>query len=1379
MSRLYTRDDWRLAAAGVLAGIATLVFVVSVWFLTRGSGGTTVTTTIATDSAATRTDMDAGPVIGRFSAGVTKRLRDTRPVTTPMRGPLQLTARDIEWLEPNGRVFARAARAVGDLVTAPMARGDVLLRNVLVSKPEVFLRETQPEVWNFVAVFEELLNAPESAEPKRRIHLDGLRIADGYVDVKRPDDAFSFRSLEADISALTLSDARLTEPLMLLATADAVFERPSTKTRLPLHASDARLTFPDGTVTFNVASVTLEKTRLADIHGVWNPAWDGYAVEAEGDAVAFEIADFRSFAPERMPEDGTATFHFRVSPLTGDGTDVALTDIAFKATGASASGDLAFQFFPTRFQLGDVDLNVEALELSLIERIMGRSLPYRGSIAGTVRGPGRDIRLDLLATLTTPAVEAPFTTRVTGSIAMLESGLDVRQLTADLRDVPLAALEAFAPGLPLAGTVTGTVSITGSPATTPMQLEMRLEVGTGLATLAGLLDLSGAVPRYDVTGRIIGVELQSIIEPGVPPVTLGGQFALAGTGFKPEEIDARLRMEGGFTGWQSNSGDTLLASIRVRNGAAEVDTFTATLATASLDAEGKWRFVEPLSGAVTYRAAIASLEPFGPYLPVVGDSAAAGAIEATGTISGALSSLRVAGRVEADEVRSGEWTASSFDATYNIALGEAVPDVQLEATGRGIGTPTAGTYAIATANVRLSPPGFQVDITAQRAQSQGEIAVSASGSVPSSGMRELYVQRAFFDLQEGRWQLARPAHVSWAGDDGVRVDSLVLRNEATAGEVVVDGRVLPLKDADFSARVAALPIGDLQQLLGRPAVVTGLVWADARIQPPGDAPHIDMTFRLQDGSVQGVPVSRLEGTLNYADSRAVARFTAALDTAGSLNVDIGIPVAIDLTDSTKARLLDDGALSGRIDAVNLSLAPVESFLATVRDVTGVLNGEITLGGTVTEPQLNGDMVLSGGHVVVPMLNQTYREIGGTLRFDGRRALLQQVSARSDGTVQVTGDITFETLDEPVFALVATMDRFRPIGVDNQADAAVDGTLNLVGRLDALVMNGAITLHDGYLLIPQFGADISSAYGDLTVASSALGDDLTPAPKAQWMQNLAVRDLTVRMGDGVWIEAQEAKLQLGGTLTVNKRQDDISILGELQGLRGTYTLSAGPIVRRFDITRAVVRFQGGTEMNPAIDVDARRIVLDPGNTGNRRINVDVHIGGTMRAPTLSLASDDAPNIPESELLSYLLFGRSTLALGASPIGQGGLLSETVGAGLVEGLSARFERALVGDLCLPLDVFQVNVGLDGASFVLGRQLADDLFVSFESYLTSINAEAGGMNDWALRFEWAFAPQASVQFGIENVKRGGRIRGLSSLLGRDSKQQGFVEFRRRWTY
>ena len=75
--------------------------------------------------------------------------------------------------------------------------------------------------------------------------------------------------------------------------------------------------------------------------------------------------------------------------------------------------------------------------------------------------------------------------------------------------VEAGALRAVAPGLPLGGRVSGTVALSGAPDRAPLALDVRLEMGTGLATVAGTLDLTGAVPRYDVTGRLVGIELQS------------------------------------------------------------------------------------------------------------------------------------------------------------------------------------------------------------------------------------------------------------------------------------------------------------------------------------------------------------------------------------------------------------------------------------------------------------------------------------------------------------------------------------------------------------------------------------------------------------------------------------------------------------------------------------------------------------------------------------------------------------------------------------------------------------------------------------------------------------------------------------------------------
>ena len=114
-----------------------------------------------------------------------------------------------------------------------------------------------------------------------------------------------------------------------------------------------------------------------------------------------------------------------------------------------------------------------------------------------------------------------------------------------------------------------------------------------------------------------------------------------------------------------------------------------------------------------------------------------------------------------------------------------------------------------------------------------------------------------------------------------------------------------------------------------------------------------------------------------------------------------------------------------------------------------------------------------------------------------------------------------------------------------------------------------------------------------------------------------------------------------------------------------------------------------------------------------------------------------------------------------------------------------HAVLHDLGLPVDVFQVRFSPDGQpSLVLGRQLGNDFFLTFESGSNALgglggNNPAGGMNDWALRLEWAFADQSSLQLGIEPVRRGSRIRGLSQVLTADAQQQLFAEVRRRWSW
>ena len=77
------------------------------------------------------------------------------------------------------------------------------------------------------------------------------------------------------------------------------------------------------------------------------------------------------------------------------------------------------------------------------------------------------------------------------------------------------------------------------------------------------------------------------------------------------------------------------AKLAARVSNLHVERGALSLATLDARVTGDWRLVEPSTGALDYSVQVASLEPFGPYLPGPADQGA-GSFSAEGTISGTI-----------------------------------------------------------------------------------------------------------------------------------------------------------------------------------------------------------------------------------------------------------------------------------------------------------------------------------------------------------------------------------------------------------------------------------------------------------------------------------------------------------------------------------------------------------------------------------------------------------------------------------------------------------------------------------------------------------------------------------------------------------------------
>src|SRR5690606_20566790 len=159
---------------------------------------------------------------------------------------------------------ARATRISASLSADAIRRGDVILDDVRVSNPVVSLRESGGG-WNFEQVFEELLSGENGnggrAGPKRTIQLRNVRIDDGVVDVTRPADRFAFRCLEARLPMGVVSRPGVAEPSLRAATMEAQFVQAEPGAQVAIAVTDGRFVFPSGTVRFDVAGATIDRTR--------------------------------------------------------------------------------------------------------------------------------------------------------------------------------------------------------------------------------------------------------------------------------------------------------------------------------------------------------------------------------------------------------------------------------------------------------------------------------------------------------------------------------------------------------------------------------------------------------------------------------------------------------------------------------------------------------------------------------------------------------------------------------------------------------------------------------------------------------------------------------------------------------------------------------------------------------------------------------------------------------------------------------------------------------------------------------------------------------------------------------------------------------------
>ena len=931
--------------------------------------------------------------------------------------------------------------------------------------------------------------------------------------------------------------------------------------------------------------------------------------------------------------------------------------------------------------------------------------------------------------------------------------------------ISLTTLSAYYPLIPFRGEFRGRVGARGR--LDRLTLEASL-AGTGDSLLFnGLVGRRGGVTRYEGELRGFRAKVASFRE-GVPDSDLDFRVEFEGQGTELAQLEGRARadLSRAFVG--GVRFDSAYAELRVDGERVHVDTAVIDTELGRLQAAGALGLRTEIVDSVAFEVEADSLSGLNRWIspgfdplsaatlatngaggPTTADEAVLlqGSAHIWGRLVGSVRRLAVRGRFEGENVRYGDWIADSltierFEAT---AFG-AAPRLRgdLDATGAGLGELRFGSVSV-RGEVIDSLADFSFEVRNEGGASvAGQISAELREAVQSIQLENLTAQ-----LGRSLWSLDQPGRLLLEESGALSLEPLAL--EGPEGRIAVGGSITVDGPAAFSVAVEGLELGDIASLWPDSLPVAGKLTLNAKLSGLARDPMVEAEMNVTSGELLGAPFSELSAALGYRGGEANMDLSMSGETGRLFRLYGNFPMDLTLTRFGVSVPDREMGLTFEGDSIPLSLASLITDL--VQFSSGVARASIEIGGSPEKLSLSGDVDFVDGSAYVVPTGINYERVTGRAAFRGDTVDLIElrVRGRDSGSGLISGSITLENWRNPKFDLQL---RASELPAYDQLDArmVISGNAELEGPYEGATLTGELSVVSGVLFIEEIGRrrkivdptiDPFAEEFFLLDTTFTVQERFRTSAGNVFLDSLTI-DQRITVARDTWLRSEETNVEIAGELTLRLRpaEDELRIDGTLRALRGDYRL----FNKRFAVREGEIEFVGTPALNPNLRIVATHRV----QTQKRPLEIRVLIEGTLEEPMVTLESDAQPPIPESDLLSYLLFGRPSYEITRAG-GEHGSLLEDVTAGVPEAFFGyALESLLVGETGIAyVDVSRAPVGgtenaysssaapaLAATQVEVGWYLAPTVFVSVAQHLST------AVNLPTVRLEWRMDNNLTLQ-------------------------------------
>lgn len=657
-----------------------------------------------------------------------------------------------------------------------------------------------------------------------------------------------------------------------------------------------------------------------------------------------------------------------------------------------------------------------------------------------------------------------------------------------------------------------------------------------------------------------------------------------------------------------------------------------------------------------------------------------GALTADIVAKGNLSQPEVKATIGGRGLAYQQHRIKQLKTTANISL--AADKVMLDTTISGI---QSGETAIDAATVKvdgkISAHRLTVNLKPAKASPLPTLTLKANGGFDSQQLNwaGTLSQLQITQAQAGTWQLPKPASLR-LGAEAVRVGQLCLQQKTAS--LCADGNLQSKsqgKNGQFDVKIKGLKTKTFAKFLPSTLSLDTTIEGQAAIRLQNGKPDVKGKLAAKGGQLALVAgsgglkseIQRFDTAFTLKNNRLENVVVTKLSKLGTLQVEAVLP------DIGKPNL------RAKVKINNDSLAFVSELVPQINNVRGKLNGDMTLSGNPSKQlQVAGKIQLQQTDFDVPQFGTRIRQM--TLDIyakNGNQIGFKGGAKAGGGSFSIDGSLNPATKRGEV----KLKGKDFQIADAKQLSATISPDLHLIFA-DKIQIRGDI-------LIPKAMIQPSGQGGSKITASE---DVVLPGKKAEKVPASSPLDVEVgvKLGDDVRVASADIETRLLGGIKVFAKP------GKAPTATGAISVETGELRiygQVLTIERGRVIFSGGPIANPALDIRASRDVSD------YEVTVGANVLGHASRPEISLFS--TPSMPDSSILSYLLFGKppnSDSFSSTALLQTGGI----VGANTL----ARDIRSSVG-----LDVLDVSL----SGIEAGKNLNKKIYVGVRSnFFDAIN-------------------------------------------------------------